>query len=398
MTDPLGQSQVIPYLKGLVEKGHEIFLISCEKKSGDTVEYKNILSLLRNNNIKWFPLKYTSKPLVLSTMNDLRKIKKKAREIIETNAIEIVHCRSYIAALAGLSMKKKYSVKFVFDMRGFWADERVDGMIWNLRNPVFKSVYSYFKRKEKEFFVNADYTISLTENAKKIILDWQLTPKPLKIQVIPCCADLDFFNTERINEEDKTKWMERLKISNSDFVLSYLGSLGTWYMPNEMLDFFKVLLQKQSNSKFLFITPDLPEMIIQMAEKKGIPAEKIIVQKASRNEVPVLIAMSQISIFFIKPVFSKRASSPTKMGEIMGMGVPVICNSNVGDVDEIIEGSNGGYIIDSFDDPSYEKAIQSMNGLINIKPVEIRKSAEKYFSLQAGVNKYDMVYQSLGKL
>ena len=397
MTDPLGQSQVIPYLKGLSAKGHNIFLISCEKKSGDSVEFKSIHAVLEKEKIHWSPLKYTSKPLVLSTIYDLRKIKKTASKIIETNAIEIVHCRSYIAALAGLSMKKKYGVKFVFDMRGFWADERVDGNIWNLKNPVFKSVYSYFKKKEKEFLINADQTISLTESAKKIILNWTLTTKPLPIQVIPTCADMDFFSKKNISEENRISWMSKLGITESDFILSYLGSLGTWYMPEEMLDFFKVLLQKQSNSKFLFITPDLPEMILKMAEKKGIPAEKIIVQKATRNEVPVLIALSQISIFFIKPVFSKKASSPTKMGEIMGMGVPVICNSNVGDVDEIIESSNCGYIINSFDEPAYEKAIHAISRLINIKPDEIRKSAEKYFSLQSGVDKYDKVYLSLEK-
>lgn len=31
MTDPLGQSQVIPYLQGLSKQGYEIFLLSCEK-------------------------------------------------------------------------------------------------------------------------------------------------------------------------------------------------------------------------------------------------------------------------------------------------------------------------------------------------------------------------------
>ena len=36
------------------------------------------------------------------------------------------------------------------------------------------------------------------------------------------------------------------------------------------------------------------------------------------------------------PSFSKKASCPTKMGEIMNLGVPVICNKGVGDVEEIM--------------------------------------------------------------
>ena len=31
MTDPLGQSQVIPYLQGLSKKGFQFYLLSCEK-------------------------------------------------------------------------------------------------------------------------------------------------------------------------------------------------------------------------------------------------------------------------------------------------------------------------------------------------------------------------------
>jgi len=397
MTDPLGQSQVIPYLQGLSLKGHEIFLISCEKKPADSKEHQEINLILKGYNIKWFPLKYTSRPAILSTIFDLVKIKHLAVKVIKEHAVEIIHCRSYIAALAGISMKKKYGVKFIFDMRGFYADERIDGEIWNLNNPIYKSVYNYFKKKEKEFLINADYTISLTEQAKKIILNWNLTSKPLQIEVIPCCADLEVFDKNKVNEETQTCWKAKLNIGESDFILSYLGSLGTWYMPNEMLDFFKVLLKKHDNAKFLFITPDKPADIFEMAIRKGIPSKHIIVLKATRNEVPTLLALSQVSIFFIKPVFSKKASSPTKMGEIMGMGIPVICNSNVGDVDAIVESSKGGNTVNTFEESSYEKSVDAIPELLQIDPNEIRIGAEKFYSLKLGVEKYDAVYRSLIK-
>ena len=32
--------------------------------------------------------------------------------------------------LIALFCKKIFGTKFIFDMRGFWADERVDGDIW----------------------------------------------------------------------------------------------------------------------------------------------------------------------------------------------------------------------------------------------------------------------------
>lgn len=395
MTDPLGQSQVIPYLVGLSEKGHEIFLISCEKKTFASDEYIVVKKYLHDNNIRWYPLKYTLRPPVLSAMYDLIKIKQTSGHIIKRSAIDIIHCRSYIAALAGLAMKKKYGVKFIFDMRGYWADERVEGGVWNLKNPVFKSVYNYFKKKEKQFCTNADYIICLTENAKAAIRKWDLPNQPLPVEVIPCCANLDFFDRRAVRENEQKQWQEKLNIKKPDFIISYLGSLGTWYMLPEMLDFFRMLLKKKPEAKFLFITPDKPDVIMDIAEKKNIPLNKIIVQRALRSEVPALLSLSHISVFFIKPVFSKTASSPTKMGEIMGMGIPLICNSNVGDINIMMKDADGGILVNSFDDNEYERVVNKIDDILRASPHAIRRSAEKYYSLGDGVNKYDDVYRRI---
>ena len=50
-------------------------------------------------------------------------------------------------------MKRKHGVKFLFDMRGFWADERVEGGLWNLSNPVFNWAYKYFKKRSANFLL-----------------------------------------------------------------------------------------------------------------------------------------------------------------------------------------------------------------------------------------------------
>jgi glycosyltransferase involved in cell wall biosynthesis len=393
MTDPLGQSQVIPYLKCLAEKGHHFHLISCEKFSTVSKEFDYIKSQLREVNIEWHPLQYTSNPPVISTLADLGRIKKTAKQIIKKNPIDIVHCRSYISALAGLSLKKQFGLKFIFDMRGFWANERVDGKIWNLKNPLYKIIYTYFKKKEKQFLLNADYVITLTENAKEEILKWKLTEHSIPIQVIPCCADLDLFNRNYVDGKLISEWKKKLTIQGSDFVLSYLGSIGTWYMLDEMLDFFKLLLSKNNKAKFLFITPDSSRQIMERARFKDIPSDKIIIQKASRTEVPELLSLSQFSIFFIKPVFSKKASSPTKMGEVMGMGIPIICNKGIGDIDRIL--SADGFIINEFCDKEYYRIIENINHSYQIDTQEIRSTAMKYFSLTDGIEKYDYVYNQL---
>jgi hypothetical protein len=150
MTDPLGQSQVIPYLVGLTKKGYSFTIVSCEKKDKFEKYKADIEQLLSQHNISWEPVPYSTLPSVLSKQKNLLLLQRKVNLLCKTSLPDIVHCRSYMAALVGLAIKKRYGVKFIFDMRGFWADERIDGGIWKLKNPLHKRIYNYFKRKEIE--------------------------------------------------------------------------------------------------------------------------------------------------------------------------------------------------------------------------------------------------------
>lgn len=396
MTDPLGQSQVIPYLIGLTKKGHEITIISCEKKDRFEKQEQIIQDLLNSNHISWHPVPYSNLPSVLSKQLNLFRIHKKAKDICKKNMPDAVHCRSYMAALIGLKLKQKYRVKFIFDMRGFWADERIDGKIWDLKKTIHRLIYNYFKKKEIEFLNNADHTISLTQHAKEEILSWAaLKTKHIPIEVIPCCVDLSLFSTENCIPSEQETLKKQLNIQPSDLIISYLGSIGTWYMPEEMLDFFKILLTKKSNAKFLFITQDDKNPILAMAEKKGIPAEKLIIRSASRAEVPLYLSLSQLSIYFIKPVYSKKASSPTKTGEIMAMGIPIITNSGIGDSDHIISDSGGGMLVQNFTTAEYDRIIDQIDVLLMSDKTKIKETAAKYFSLEKGVELYHKVYRSM---
>lgn len=397
MTDPLGQSQVLPYLVGLSELGFQIHLISFEKEERFNQKQDLIKKIVAPVDIVWHPLMYHAKPPVISTLIDIRQAQLKVKEILKKHKVSLVHCRSYISALIGLSLKRKKGIPFLFDMRGFWADERIDGNIWSLKNPVFKTIYNYFKRKEKEFILESDYIVSLTHNAKQEILSWNLNKaqKP-KIMVIPCCADFNHFSQSNINNNNLVTWKKNLGIEEQDFVISYVGSLGTWYMIDEMIAFFSVALKKIPHCKFLLITADNPDIALNAAQKYNIPASCIIIKKAERSEVPYLISLSKFSVFFIKPSYSKKASSPTKLAEILGMGIPVICNNQVGDVAQIVEEGKVGFVLQHFNDEAYERALmQMLTYLKNIQSNNIVNYAHQYASLEEGVKRYHQVYQSI---
>ena len=126
-------------------------VLSFEKKDRFKKERGAVASVIRAFNMEWVPLWLTSKPPVLSKIYDRWKLRRKAFKLYGKEKFDTIHCRSYVAAEIGLKLKKKFNVKFLFDMRGFWADERVEGGLWNLRNPIYYIIYHYFKRMERKF-------------------------------------------------------------------------------------------------------------------------------------------------------------------------------------------------------------------------------------------------------
>ncbi|MBL1280582.1 MAG: glycosyltransferase [Fluviicola sp.] len=397
MTDPLGQSQVIPYLRGLSKEGYDIHLVSYEKTDKFKEHRKVIQQICEAANIKWHPQDYVLGGGLKTTLKQVRKMKKIAFYLHELHNFDIVHCRSYISALSGLELKRKKGVKFIFDMRGFWADERVDGKIWNLDNFLYKTIYNFFKRKEIQFFKESDYTISLTENGREEIESWEeFKSNPPKIKVIPCCVDLQLFDPSKITAEQKTTAKQDLGINAKQFVLGYVGSIGTWYMLSEMLDYFKVLKKNTSASEakavFLFISGEDPLKIRKMAKEKGINEDDIIVKSVLHSEVPLHISIFDTSIFFIRSTYSKKASSPTKQGEIMAMGIPLVCNAGVGDTDAIVHKYHAGKVIEEFTDETYLLAI---NDSSSFKQKDTIAGAKDYFSLEEGVKRYLSVYKAV---
>ena len=393
MTDPLGQSQVLPYLTKLTNEGLDFHLISFEKDIPFENNRTHIQQICDEAKITWHPIKYTKKPAVFSTLWDIYHMNKKAFELHAKHNFDIVHCRSYISSLIGLKMKRKKNIPFVFDMRGFWADERVDGKIWDLKHPFYKFIYKYFKKKEKQYLAESDRIISLTSAGKEIIIDWKIdSVNDEKIEVIPCCVNLDLFNPSSIQTESQNQLRAELGIKDADYILGYVGSIGTWYMLSEMLDYFVELKKVKQHAKFLFVTGEKAGMIWKTAKNKGIEKSDLIITSCVHAEVAKYISLFDFSIFFIRPTFSKKASSPTKQGEIMAMGIPLVCNQGIGDTDFIVQKYNSGLVVQDFTTASYRETLHD-NFEFNVE--EMKAGAKDYFSLDQGFEKYLKVYKSI---
>ena len=393
LTDPLGQSQILPYLVGLSKQGYQFTILSFEKKDRYARLKETIEKITSGAGIRWVPMRFTSRPPVVSKMLDRMRLKQKANALHRKYRFDMIHCRGYISAEAGLALKRRYGVKFFFDMRGFWADEKKDGGAWNQDNFLFRRVYRHYKKKEAEFIKEADCIISLTEAGKREILKWPSYDPAIPLRVIPCCADMDIFSLAKNGE--KAKGRQALGLQENGLLVSYLGSIGSWYMLDEMLELFAAIKEKYPDAKFLFITHSPFSMVLSKLDRYKIKESDIVLIEAARNDVPLYVKASDINISFIKPVYSKLSSSPTKLAEVLAMGIPVIVNSGVGDVKEIVEKSKGGIVIDEFGKEVYRKIADQIPSLLQSDGSKVREYVQPLFSLDHGVELYRNAYKEV---
>ena len=384
LLEPLGQSQVLQYVRKLAEK-HQMTVLSFEKPVllRDQTKLAALKGELASANITWQYLRYHKRPSAPATLYDISNGLRTAEKLVRANKIGIVHARSYIPGVIGLLSKRRTGVRFVFDMRGFWPDERVDGGIWKRESMR----YRIFKWIERHLFRKADHVVSLTYAGKREIekFDYLQGQMP-SISVIPTCTNLEIFAPSLTNSDGP-----------KPFTLGYVGSAGSWYMFDKVAEVVRLLFDKEPDARFLVVNNGDHKYIASTLQNAGVELSRVEILSAPFVEVANHVARMDAGIFFIKPVWSKRASSPTRLGEFMACGKPVLANGNVGDVEQILKEAGAGVAINQFDRDTLSSALAQIIDLSQQNGIaqRCRDAAEETYSLDRGVAVYDEIYRRL---
>ena len=98
-----------------------------------------------------------------------------------------------------------------------------------------------------------------------------------------------------------------------------------------------------------------------------------------------------------KPLFSKQAAAPTKLGEFLASGVPCLTNEGVGDMALIINEGRVGKTVNQFTDAAITKGILELIELTQQDDIITRcnNTARSHFSLKDGIDSYFKIYNSL---
>jgi glycosyltransferase involved in cell wall biosynthesis len=390
MLEPLGQTQVLPYLRELAKRGVKFTLLSFERDKAFTAEGQRACEKLKRElveqGIEWHWLRYHQRPSLPATVYDVVAGIRYASGLVRRNKIELVHARSHIPATIALALKRKFGIKMIFDVRGLMAEEYVDARHW----PKNGLRYRVTKAAERRVFKGTDAVVTLTERIWPIIKEWDgLKGREVHHAVVPCCVDLSLF---KFNEQQRERLRAELKLGDR-FTLVYSGSLDGWYLTEEMADFFASVVRKQNDAYLFWLTMGSRERVRQLMSARGISEENFSIHSVAPKEMPSYLAAGDIGISFIKRCFSKIASSPTKNGEYLACGLPIVINSGIGDSDAL-----EAIIIDDFNDRDFDAAWTAIEEAVNDPNVKTkaRAVAEKVFDLKTiGAERYARLYKSV---
>jgi glycosyltransferase involved in cell wall biosynthesis len=247
---------------------------------------------------------------------------------------------------------------------------------------------------ESRALAAADGVVTLTERIWPIIREWEgLRGRDLIHEVVPCCTDLELFKFQFGDRERRRKELG----TDARFVLVYNGSIDGWYLTEEMADFFSELRRIRDDAHFLWLTRGRPGRIRSLMQRRGIAPQHYTVRAVASNEVPSYLCAADAGLAFIRPCFSKLASSPTKTAEYLACGLPLIMNSGIGDSDTLITKENVGVLVRDFNGPEYQKAIAVIEGFVNDvvqTRQRTREVAARLFDVRCvGIERYLSLYE-----
>jgi len=214
-------------------------------------------------------------------------------------------------------------------------------MKWVIR----KFNYALYKR--------ADAVITVTQTAKKMLED----VLKIKVVVAPNGADLETFKPI-----DRGEARRYLHLRDDDFVIVYVGGIGGYYRPLELLKIIKNLESKSIGKrvKLLLAGPIFNKTYERILLERRIP-NVVYLGMLGIDELKILYSAADLGLIprVDDPAFDYAL--PVKFYEYIAMGLPILalCRRESELARTIIK--NGlGFVCEPSDETCIERAIEAL--------------------------------------
>lgn len=385
LMEPLGQSQIFPYLRGL-SRDFRFTLITFEKPVD--VADQSLRHQAREQcaalGLRWIPLRFRLKPrpwapalaipqLLLVALWQWRRRPRP----------QLVHARSYVPAAIALLLHRLTGVPFIFDMRALWPEELITA--GHLRRGSL--LHHALLWLERRCLQEASAVVSLTQAAVGYLQNRY--PRELagqRIAVIRTCADLQRFQPAE-------------PAPAAPLVIGCIGTvLSGWFLISWLQAFFEAIARADPTARFELISRDAPEAILSALQPASTWADRLRIQSATPAEMPAIVQRHTASVmFYAGGATSELGRSPTRMAEVLGCSRPVVANPGVGDVEQVIRQHRVGVLACGDGAAEMDACVAELLALLQDPQLasRCRCTAEMLFSLESGTAAYRQLYTEI---
>lgn len=367
----LVKSQVIPYLVRLADLGVASDLVTFER--GDDAGADGSFPRAR-----WHAIRARSGGTLPSRIVDLVRGTMLVLYLVVRRRARIVHARSYLPAAIAWAVTRITRTPYIFDMRGFLAEEYTEGRYWRASDLRYRAMLL----AERPVLGGAAGVVVLSERAAQRLRTDPRSATSVRgkpIVVVPSAVDTTRFRPVAERSPAPT--------------LVYAGSLGMSYALDAMLRVYAAARARVPDLRFLVLNLHDHALIADAVGRLGLHDTDVVVRAAPFDEMPRLLATSNVGICLLEQVRSKEASSPIKVGEYLASGLPVVVNRGQGDVADHVDAARAGHVMTSYDMLEIARAGEALAALIDdvgarrrarslaVERYDVRGTAEAYFEL-----------------
>ena len=306
LLDPLGQSQVLPYLDCLMLAGHSFTVISYEKEKRSPEEVLVLARRLSGSGIVWVRLPFSTGKFqfikrIVHGIWTIRKVSRRFRP-------DIVHLRGFMpAVIFKLALLR---VPHLYDFRGFALEEFAD--IGKIRPG---SLPHKALRKIDHNAVETACGLVVLENSAESLLRKTYRVPDVPLKVIRTCTDVSLYQPR--------KYFDALSPRDS-IAFVHLGGAKRPYRPDLALRLVAQLLKAGIDCRIDFLNESDHAEITSAAATLSFPQERMTILKLGQRDVPKALERYDCGLVFLDSSPWRRVCSPTKIGEYLAAGLPVV--------------------------------------------------------------------------
>lgn len=379
LLDPLGRSQILPYVLGLTEAGYEFTILSFEKADRDPRLILELSHQLQAKNISWVWL-----PFVRGRFQGMFRMlrgAKAVRRIAGREPFAVAHMRTIVpAVIYRLALVGR---PFIYDIRAF-SGQWVDGG----RLSDGSLAYRFLAWLEDQLIRDAAGLVVLDQSGADYL---RKTYKSLPlVKVIPTSADL----SDSLPGQVATKPQSSVQLR---FV--FLGGARYPYLPVEALQFVQALLAQCCDCSVDFINERDHAFVEKACQRVGFSRDRFRLFSLSSEEVHARLPSYDCGLVFIADGPWIRMSSPTKIGEYLAAGLHVVGLRGIAALDRLAAQSSCVDVLARYEHGCQLSAQQARELVSRIKaskrPIEARQLAEKHYDRAKAVAEYIDLYRQV---